>query len=498
MKLIKINSESIQIKTTGNEFSNIKINDLVGISDHKTEIITTVTAITDMDDSDDNEDFISNQMTLKTIDCSIIGSIKNGLFIHSVDQYPTTDVNIKCVDRKEFKQMLGSFEKNGFKIGDYASSQIPAYINGNKFFQRHACIVGNTGSGKSETVTKIMQEINKLPNANIIVFDIHGEYSNLSYIRNIKIDNENGFPIWFFDFNDICSNILKIKEETATNLMTVLRKSHLKISKEHKNVKYFDYNELVNELKVLDVQEVYTGEVYKTGEKAGMPKTTKGEYFGKLTNVINNLEDKKLDERYSFLFNNNDVTYYNDFMGRLLNNDKKIKNIDLSDVPHDMAILIIGTITKILYKYQLSQEKIKPITIVCDEAHVYIPNDFQLTASERRTVEIFETIAKEGRKFGFTMLVASQRPSELNKTIMAQCSNFIVAKLNNETDKAMIKSMLPDGGKDLLNNINMFIPGEVLVVGDSVPIPLKIKVDLAEERPHSKTIDFWNEWSVKE
>lgn len=497
MKLIKISSDSIQIKSNGSEFSNITINDLISVCDEKTEIVTVVTAITDLDESGlDDEDYISSQVTLKTIDCSIIGSVKNGLFVNSVDEYPTTSVNIRRVGKKEFEKMLGSFEKNGFFIGIYKNYEIPAYVNGNKFFQRHACIVGNTGSGKSETVAKILEEINCLKNANVIVFDIHGEYSNLSYIRNIKIDENNGFPIWFFDFNDICSNILKIKEESAINLMAILRKCYYSVSKEYSYIRYFDYNTWIDCMTILNNQEIATGECYKTGEKAGMPKMVKGEYFGKLTNAINNLKDKQLDKRYNFLFRNNAKEYYDDFIEKLLNNDKKIKNIDLSQVPHDMAILIIGAITKMLYSYQLSQPEIVPITIICDEAHVYIPNNFQLSASEQRIVEIFETIAKEGRKFGFTMLVASQRPSELNKTIMAQCSNFIVAKLNNETDKAMIKGMLPEGGKDILNNINMFSPGEVLIIGDSIPIPIKIKVSLAKERPLSRTIDFWTQWSI--
>ena len=139
-------------------------------------------------------------------------------------------------------------------------------------------------------------------------------------------------------------------------------------------------------------------------------------------------------------------------------------------------------------------DHIRPVTIVCDEAHVYIPDNFQLTASQRRMVEVFEDIAKEGRKFGVTLFPATQRPSELNKTVVAQCANMIVGKLNNENDKALIKGMLPDGDEALIDAVTMFSPGEVLVIGDAVPIPLKIKVQLAKERPVSRTINFWDVW----
>ena len=183
-------------------------------------------------------------------------------------------------------------------------------------------------------------------------------------------------------------------------------------------------------------------------------------------------------------------------MEAVLGTTKPVKNIDLSGVPHDVALPIIGVISRLIFDIQRQQDmdNIRPVTIVCDEAHVYIPDNFQLAASQRRMVEVFEDIAKEGRKFGVTLFPATQRPSELNKTIVAQCANMIVGKLNNENDKALIKGMLPDGDEALIDAVTMFSPGEVLVIGDAVPIPLKIKVQLAKERPVSRTINFWDVW----
>ena len=193
------------------------------------------------------------------------------------------------------------------------------------------------------------------------------------------------------------------------------------------------------------------------------------------------------DELQSYL-------YY--MMEAVLGTTKPVKNIDLSGVPHDVALPIIGVISRLIFDIQRQQDmdNIRPVTIVCDEAHVYIPDNFQLAASQRRMVEVFEDIAKEGRKFGVTLFPATQRPSELNKTIVAQCANMIVGKLNNENDKALIKGMLPDGDEALIDAVTMFSPGEVLVIGDAVPIPLKIKVQLAKERPVSRTINFWDVW----
>lgn len=497
MKLIKILSDRIQIKTDEFEFSDARINDLISISDGKATLMTTVTSLTDTDTAPGlgDEDYLTQPESVKVIECSIIGSLKNGKFYKAIDEYPVTDIKADGITPRQFATMIGG-EKSGFQIGRYCTYDCPAMVDGNKFFQRHACIVGNTGSGKSETVARILEEAAKLASTNIVVFDIHGEYSQISYVDNIKVGTETDFPVWMFGLRDMASNILKVKEDSATVAMSALRKCYNSIcphGNEGKPV-YFDYEMLLAKMCELNTQEVNTGDVYKSGDKAGMYKTVKGELNGKLTGVVNGMEAKFTDKRYSFLFEQRSQAYLYKLMQRIMGGDKPVKNIDLSDIPHDVAIPIIGALTRLIYDIQRAGTTYNPITLVCDEAHVYIPDNFQLSASERRMVEIFEDIAKEGRKFGITLFAASQRPSELNRTIMAQCANFIVGKLNNENDKTMIKGMLPDGNESLIESSTMFSPGDVLMVGDAVPIPLKIHVQLAKERPQSRTIDFWDEW----
>ena len=499
MKLVKILSDSVQIRTNLSEFKNIRINYLLSVSDGWTELVTMVTGLTDTDSEErlGEDDFLGEITGIKTIDCTIIGSMKDGRFVKAIDEYPTTSVTITPVSWEGFKAMLGD-GSHGFRIGRYAAYDCDAVVDGNKFYQRHACIVGNTGCGKSETVAKILEETAKLPGANLVVFDIHGEYSQLSYASNIRVGEDFHFPIWMFGFQDIVSNILRIREENATTVMTALRKAYYTVcpdGKENKPI-YFSYGALIAEMERLDNMEIATGEYYKTGDRAGLAKTTKGEYYGKLTSTINILKDRILDSRYSFMFSDELQSYLYHVMEAVLGTEKPVKNIDLSGVPHDVALPIIGVITRMIFDIQRQQDmdNIRPVTIVCDEAHVYIPDNFQLSASQRRMVEVFEDIAKEGRKFGITLFPATQRPSELNRTIVAQCANFIVGKLNNENDKSLIKGMLPDGDDKIIDSVTMFSPGEVLIIGDAVPIPLKIKVELAKERPVSRTIDFWDVW----
>ena len=482
MRLVKITSSNVQIRSNDRMFDDIRINDLLNISDGKIDFVLIVTDIknTETESYQDGElpfdmESFGDVMNLKEIDCSIIGSIDNGMFSTTIQKYPTTDVSIRKIQADEFEKMLAKYEKHGFCIGKYSDYGCNAYVNGNKLFQRHACILGNTGSGKSETVAKILEETSRLPGANVIVFDIHGEYSEISYVNSIKVGKDFPIPIWMFGFSSIVSDILKIKEESATVVMTALRRAYKQVcpnGSENKPI-YFDYRALINVLIQMNDEMVGTGEYYKTGDKAGMEKTTKGEYNGKLGGVINQLEDKLKDDRYNFMFDENlRQDYLNTVVNAILSPNKPVKNIDLSDVPHDVAIPIIGVLTRIAYDIQRlsDRDNVRPLVLFCDEAHVYIPNNFQLSASQRRMVEIFEEIAKEGRKFGITLFPATQRPSELNKTILAQCGNFIVMKLNNENDKSIVKSMLPDGNDSIVDSTTMFVPGDALVIGDASPI----------------------------
>ena len=500
MKLVKILPDKIQIKTDDAEFKTARLNDLISVSDGEVELVTMITAITDNDaetQMDDNAVLTElEEISLKVIECSILGSVSDGTFKQQIDRYPSTDVQICKISDEDFASIIFPIDRrNLFVLGTYAEHDLVcAMLDGNKFYQRHSCIVGNTGCGKSETVTKIIEETANNTNCNIVIFDIHGEYSNLSYVDSIKM-GEAPFPIWMLGFADMAANVLKVKED-STVVMSALRKAYYdQCSNANENKPtYFDFQTLFEYVENLNDEMTATGEFYKTGDKAGLPKTVKGEYNGKLFGIINTINVLWKDKRYSFLFERVSEDWFPGFLNWLMGGDKPVRNIDLSGIPHDIAVMIIGAITKLIYNIQIMQKDARPITLVCDEAHVYIPTDFQLTASQRRMVEIFENIAKEGRKFGITLFVASQRPSELNKTIMAQCANYIVMKLNNENDKSMIKGMMPAGSADVIETTTMFSPGDCLVVGDACPIPLKIHVELAKERPQSNTIDFWSEW----
>lgn len=506
MQLIKIYADRVQIKSDNDQLAGIRINDAMLVSDttEETALVCVVTAITRNEEKErfDFDGTILEPETTSTIECGIIGSLVGGRFTKSVDRYPTTNVTISPIDRQGFEQMAAAPETAAFRLGQYAAYGCGAFLDGNKLFQRHAAILGNTGSGKSCAVASILEKLAQRPGANVILFDLHGEYANLSYVKSVKIGPGGlDFPLWFLPLRDIYGNLLRMKEESAQVQIAALRKAFYEARGSQASEELpiaFDQGQLAALLAQENDREVPTGEYYKTGDKAGLPKTVKGELNGKLGSVLRLLEDKEKDSRYAFMMARQPQGYLHQFLEQVFGAaEKRIKAIDLSGVPSDMVPTIIAVTTRLVYRVQLQQERgaALPLALICDEAHAYIPaSDFGLTASQRRLLDIFETIAKEGRKFAVSLLVVSQRPSELNRTILAQCANFIVLKLSNDADKQMIKSILPEGSKGTVDSVNLFSPGDCLVVGDCAPITLKIKVDLPSEQPNSHTIDTWDVW----
>ena len=266
----------------------------------------------------------------------------------------------------------------------------------------------------------------------------------------------------------------------------------------------FSAKGLIEYLEEQNILEIDTGDTYKSGENKGQAKTKRGQYYDKLTNLITRLRTKMDDKKYGFVFNENDTLeadYLNQFAARIMGNDKyRIKVIDLSEVPSDMLAIVIGIVTRLIYDIQFWMTPVKdevrhPLVLVCDEAHIYMSNDMsKMKAVEKKSLEIFEKIAKEGRKYGIGLLIVSQRPAELNTTIMSQCNNIVSLKVTNDRDKSAVAAMLTDslvGIVEMLPNLDV---GECVVVGDAIMLPSKIILDKPKEKPKSATIDFWDRW----
>lgn len=460
---------------------------------------------------------------------SVLGERKN-IFKRGVDTFPQIESKCYCisgVNLQSFMNLLSnSIESNKqLMLGTFMmDSNAKAVLDGNKFFQRHAAILGSTGSGKSWCVANILEKASELKYANIIVFDMHGEYSSLTQgeskiAESYKIagpgDLEKNqkdilfLPYWLLNREEMLSMILDRSDSNAPNQASrfTLHIRDLKletlINEEKQDTAKtftvdspipFDIKELIAKLKDDDTRKG----IGKTGP-------IKGEWEGKLTRFISRLETKIEDKTYGFMFQPHvDSQNYN-WLAKMLcsllgysDSQKGIKIIDFSEVPSDVLPVVTGTLARLLYDVQfwMEAEKRTPFTLVCDEAHLYLPTKDEADAVQKQALYNFERIAKEGRKYGVSLLPVSQRPSDVSKTILSQCNNFVVLRLTNERDKGVIKNLLPDSLKSTIDFLPLLDVGEALIVGDAILLPSKILLDkpIESHRPISATKDFWDEW----
>lgn len=256
----------------------------------------------------------------------------------------------------------------------------------------------------------------------------------------------------------------------------------------------FSIEDVVQELKRLNEEMV----------KGSNNREKQGPFHGQFSRLLVRINSKIDDKRYGFLFQAPCSEHEYDAMARMMKrlmdyatSGSQIKVIDFSEVPADILPVIVGLVARIIYQVQFwtDREKRKPIALVCDEAHMYLPRKDGKNPVEQRAIENFEKIAKEGRKYGVALLVVSQRPSDVSPTILSQCHNVISLRLSNSDDQTTVKRLMPESLEGLLDTLPILDIGEALVVGDAVLLPSRIRISPPKEKPLSATIDFWDEWT---
>lgn len=490
------------------------------------------------DDAQEDEEFIAE---LNVVKISLIGThvdklgLRENVFLRTLETVPEIDANCFALEGDRLTKFMRVIANVGdgkqlLSLGHYTlDEKAEAFLNGNKFFQRHAVIVGGTGSGKSWTTAQILGQVAKLDNANAVVFDIHGEYTPLQNngIRHLRIagtadldkntslaDGIIYLPYWLLGYEAMTSMFVDRSDQNAPNQTMIM--SRAVVDAKRKYLKDgghdailanftidspipFSLDDVLKELNAINVEMV----------PGAAGKEKQGDFFGKLSRLVQRLENKRTDRRLGFLFSGANETLKFDWLDKLVKTlfagtaDQEstkggVKIIDFSEVPSDILPLMVSLVAKIAFSVQqwTPAKSRHPIAIFCDEAHLYIPERHQSGGAGEISVEIFERIAKEGRKYGVGLVVVSQRPSEVNRTVLSQCSNLIAMRLTNGDDQSVVRRLLPDslgGFSDLLPVLDT---GEALVVGDASLLPTRIRITEPAQKPNSGTVEFWERWAA--
>lgn len=472
---------------------------------------------------------LTRERVLNTVRLTLVGTVKlsnenKPCFTRSLVQVPEIDAACRILRDAQLQNFMNLLSTEGqgahsLKLGRYTIDEsATAYLDGNKLFQRHASLLGSTGSGKSWTVATILEQAAKLPSSNLILFDLHGEYSELSYARHLhipgpeelgKIDDTLLFlPYWLLNAEEMQAMFIDRSEFSAHNQVMAFQDAV--VSEKKATLQSLGETEVLNAFTIdspvpFDIAKVIT-EIKRLDEEMvqGARGDKQGPFYGQFSRLLIRLKSKIEDKRYGFLFQAPEVLNKYDSMSamakRLMDYSQsgaQIKVIDFSEVPADILPVIIGLVARIIYQVQFwtDRKKRKPMAFVCDEAHLYLPKKEERNPVEQRAIENFEKIAKEGRKYSVALLVISQRPSDVSTTILSQCNNIIALRLTNSDDQSTVKKLMPESLEELMDTLPVLDIGEALVVGDAVLLPSRIRIDSPTEKPLSITVDFWQEWS---
>lgn len=392
-------------------------------------------------------------------------------------------------------------------------------------------------------------------NSHIVIIDIHSEYKsafdledNQSFSLNYLCVENMALPYWLMNSEELESIFIDSNENNSHNQVSQFKKAVI-LNKERHNPGrsditydspcYFDIKEVLNyirnkndlttyenngktylavlgkQLEFLDINlwqplnfEASSGQGKNTALDAKVSKN--GGFNGEFDRFISRFETKLNDKRLSFLISpvfkgvTPKTEDFKDLLVQLLgySNKSNVTLLDVSGIPFEVLSITVSLVARMLFDFSFHYSKLKhlteqaneiPFMLVCEEAHIYIPKSGgkEFKASKRS----IERIAKEGRKYGLSLMVVSQRPSEVSETIFSQCSNFVVLRLMNSNDQGYIKSLLTESTSSLVDLLPSLGQAEALVVGDSVVMPSLVQLPRPNPEPQSATVDVYSRWS---
>ena len=472
-------------------------------------------------------------------------------FQRGVSIFPTLEDEVHIVTEEDLSVIYAPSGTSAISIGTLAASEsLKAYIDIDKLVTRHCAIVGSTGSGKSNTVAALLKSLTtgEFPSSRIIVIDPHGEYgaalTDVAKIFSIG-DKKNPLlvPYWALSFDELAWFIVNKKNATETAQDLRFREMiydskkqkcvNLKAGKVDKNSITSDspipfslkqiwydldrelrvtYNDTPRTIEALikegNPEKLEPASFQPHGAGAIAPhKPLQGSLMGAyVSRMISRLKDKRFD----FLLNPQEYDGETKDLHNLLEDwvghDKPITVLDFGGVPSDLTDLIVGVLTRILYEGMYwgrdipSVGRTRPLLVVFEEAHSYLPKGGSSQFIEGYAAQSVRRILKEGRKYGIGALVVSQRPSELDETILSQCGTFISLRLTNAEDQCRIKATVPDTLASLADLLPALRTGEAIILGEATQIPSRVRIPLIEPRPNSddpKVGICWRKGKIK-
>ncbi len=478
-----------------------------------------------------------------------LGTLTGGVFRRGGDELAIPPKKVVPATRAEIAAIYANaFEENHRCCFSALTRQrdVKVPVHGDRFFNKHVAVVGATGSGKSSSVATILQEATSakateytgLNNSHIVIFDIHGEYKSAFPSANLLSADDITLPYWLLSDGEMEDMFLESGDSNNYNQEALLRTliTHCKEMSNSTAPKVsfdsplpFDINHLQNCLANLARETKDANDPLKIENKAGVvtnfadererltayavdlidfaatkhSKINKGPYAdGSIDKFVRRIAAKIGNPRLNFMFGERAAhASLEDVLRQITGYDKttsaNVTIIDLSGIPFEVLSITVSLVTRLLFDFAYHARRTAgtcetPFLLVYEEAHKYAPRSD--LARFKASLNSIERIAKEGRKYGVSLMISSQRPSEISETIFSQCSNFLAMRLTNPEDQAYVKRLLPDTLGNLTAGLPALEQGEALLIGDAVAMPCVVYVKPCFPQPSSNDIRYYEIW----
>ena len=450
---------------------------------------------------------------LRMVRVNPLGEITaKGGFNRGVAHFPTTGAELHLVTGATLALLFSKYSAADFKVGKLSSfDSVDVFIDPDAFFGRHAAILGQSGSGKSWSVTSFIQStLSAMPNAHIIILDLHGEYGTKDWdpstkppfpagkVRCIKASDLE-VPYWLLTYEELIELLIDDDDPNASVQIAFLRGSLLELKREaneHLNIGHITVDSPIY-FAMEDLLERFKN-ANETTSDFGKTKTA---LTGKFDQLLVKLHSRLNDTRYDFLFKPQKRTsseslagLLRDFVG-LGDENAKVTVLDLSSVPFDIHPTVTAQIGRLAFEFNYWNPKCRefPLFLVAEEAHSYIPRVG--AGGHQGTRRSFERIAKAGRKYAVGLCVVSQRPNELSETVLAQCSTFVCLRITNPDDQEYVRALVPDAARGILEALSSLAQGEAIATGEGVPMPVRFRVTMPDPPPNAQDIEYAGMWA---
>ena len=418
-----------------------------------------------------------------------------GGFRRGVSRYPPLGAPVTTVTIRDLAKVYARPRTSNVHIGRLRHNQkVPAFVVTDSLLGKHFAVLGTTGTGKSCAVTVILRSIlAEHPKGHVVLLDPHNEYAS-AFADMAELLNPSNLqlPYWLLNFEEI-SHILVGAEagEQRFTQLAILKDAIVQAKRA-----MYPEGEYLN----VDTPMPYRLSDLISAVQDGMGKFNKADGAGPYLSLISRIESLRGDRRYAFMFESLTVRdNMRQILAQLLRipaGGKPITIIDISGVPSEVVDVVVSVLFRLVFELAAWSDRgiAPPVLLVCEEAHRYVPQDE--VAAFAPTKRVISRIAKEGRKYGVTLCLVSQRPSELAISSLAQCNTVFALRLTNEHDQAFVARALPENARWLVESLPSLNTQEAVVVGDGVTVPVHIRfndLDL-EHRPSSADPSFAESW----